>query len=404
MGLRSFLGNTVAKVGSRLGLPEFGISERVSGAPAPSAQETQLKNPGSFDPYQMGLNAGRLGTIDPALVNDPDYQRGYNEASMGATTTSTSANMFEDHAAGGGSGGSDGSTYTPNIVYFGNPPQAYDLNNQDQALSFFNAKKVALETERDSYVEEQLRTGAEEYSSVLADIDAEISENDNEALTYIRNYQTKVKGVDQAQGAEQAGIVSNYTRLSPNAFQSHEVASADRSRGEYLGQRADLAVEADQNVGADYYNTFEQGQADPNALGGVFGARRGRLNDQRGALDTQYTNYQGQVVNDANSYVQDNMNSTAAELPGLVGNGGLNFNFDSGAPVQLATADLSKYNSFVPGQNLSGVKPTLEGGYARPISTNAFKPTENALDRFLGRTIQTQKDKDHVRSYLEKGY
>lgn len=369
MGFRNSLSNLVARTGSALHLPEFGISERIR---KPSQME-QWYQP---DTTIQDAEAASLYNVDPALTGDP-------------ATDPT-----------GGTG--TGETYTPQIVYFNG--QAYDLNDPGQALSFFNAKKVALEAERDSYVQEQLRTGAEEYSSILADIDAEIADTDSQALTYIRQYETKVKGVDQAQGAEQAGIVSNYTRLSPNAFQSHEVASSDYSRNQYLGKRADLAAEADQNVGADYYNTFQAGQVDPNALGGVMGARRSRLNDQRGALDTQYTNYQGQVVNDANQYVQDNMYSTATDLPALYGNGGLNFNFDSGAPVQLTQADLSKYNAFVPGQSLTGVKPTLEGGYARPVTTNAFKPNQNALDVFLGRTLKSQQDKDFVRSYQEKGY
>lgn len=182
MGLRDYLGSKVSNLGTALHLPEYGISEAISGGRS-SADNLAggYSIPGStYGPAPVQQQVGDLnGPFQSDLMNPLD--------------------------TGGTSGGS-GAAYTPNMVVF--KGIQYDLNNPDDRNAFIGVQSAEV----DKNLTSALKSGNLSYAAKL--------------LEYKHNFEAEGQKLGQDYSTGMANRQQYYAGLGTRAYQSSGGSSA----------------------------------------------------------------------------------------------------------------------------------------------------------------------------------
>lgn len=422
MAIRRSLGNFFDSVGTKYNLPELGLSEFLSGGKTANTGRkniayqpainyftgAQAADPGSsFDANYIRQNWQTMGYSDlnQALVDNgfpaetaagaptpAPVATGTRSTGTRAVSSPTAAptqqaipEVFNQPLNGAG---------TPEYVFFqGNQ---YNVADPTERANLFKVRNQAIKDAASRQIgdyEGQVRSKLDEANRLnareLEGIDTDLADLDRTEQEANRTYDRSIYDTNENYDLGTVKRSNYFAQLSPNAFQSSQGTSQQYANNQRL-----------------------------QALGDIDVARTGTLNDintnraglqrSRGDLASAYDQYiqqtqgdLGRYSTDVNDYYNGQLDQTRGEFTGYDKAAGINefrFNRDAFNPVNVQTADLSKYTPYL---NFNQLSQSPEANFFR---TNA--PTKTATDprdQYLGYKPD-DKEKDYLRQYLTRGY
>lgn len=382
------LGNLIDRVGAKLKLPEFGLSELLAGGRTVNTGDQVLSS--RVDPSSLsGENyftvlqreQGANPYLPPAPATTPPG---------GPDIAGYDAQQFDlgNYFAVGSTGG----TSAQPVYFLG---QYFNLANPADRQRYNSVRTQYLNDRYNQYIaseDKALRQDLEEaersYGQNLADIDLSLDNLSRNRQAYLDESQRNSRSLAEQFRTGQAQRANYFNRLSPNAYQSSQGTSEEYAKGKYDEALADLS------------------KADERALLG-FSQDEAVLQRDRGNLETLYNQYISQRRTQSErarqqyfASLQGDLDRGATELAQVSPSSSkFNFNRSPYNPYQAQSVDISEYTPYL---DFNALSQSPTANYFKKIgaaSTSKLDP----LSQHLGYT-DAPKEVDHLKNHLTRGY
>lgn len=261
------------------------------------------------------------------------YDYIYNKQATPTASAPTS------NSGGGSAGGAP--AYQPNFIVFRGA--RYDLNNPSQAQAFLSARNAALDEQVQEYtntVNQQLgydiSDAERQFGKSKSEYDRMLSELGLQRSDYLSDYNTSLADLGEGFNVGNIKRAGYFSKSSPQAFQSSELASGQFALDKYNQAQAEKAREKERNLN-------------------LFSTQETSLGQDLSDLELDYNTYldrrRAQAANaltSARQQANTSRDTYATELANMGGVGANLFRASTNqyAPVTPTQVDLSPYTQY----------------------------------------------------------